>query len=106
MKAVLIALSLLVVSGEAHAISRYNSQSMSCAQVKATVQQEGAVILRWNSARNPNLPLYGRFVRNGNFCSASERAETSYIPTSDRRECAVDECKPYYPDDDFFLGRR
>ena len=38
MKAVLIALSLSLVSFEAHAISRYNSTSMSCGEIKATVR--------------------------------------------------------------------
>ena len=40
MKAVLIALCLLLVSFEAHAISRYNSTSMSCAEIKATVARK------------------------------------------------------------------
>lgn len=106
MKYVLTAIAVVLASTQAHAISRYNSQSMSCAEAKAVVRNEGAVILRWRSTRNPTLPLYGRFVRNDGFCSASERAETSYIPTADNRSCAIDECKPYYPSDDDFMFRR
>jgi hypothetical protein len=101
MKAVLIALSLLLVPLEAHAISRYNSTSMSCGEIKATVRAEGAVILRWRG--NSGIQRYGRFVAHTGFCSAGERAETSYVPSADRRSCSVRECKYYDPDDDFIF---
>lgn len=106
MKAVLIALSLLLVSFEAQAISRYNSTSMSCGEIKATVRGEGAVILRWRG--NSGAQRYGRFVAHTGFCSAGERAETSYVPSADRRSCSVRECKYWDPDDDiiFRFGRR
>ncbi|HEY6631179.1 MAG TPA: hypothetical protein VIZ90_06990 [Rhizobiaceae bacterium] len=106
MKAVLIALSLLFVSFEAQAISRYNSTSMSCNEIKATVGRQGAVILRWRG--NSGVQRYGRFVANSTFCSASERAEISYVPSADRRSCAVPECKYWNPDDDilFRFGHR
>jgi hypothetical protein len=45
MKAVPIALCLSLVAVEAHAISRYASTSMDCADIKATLQSEGAAIL-------------------------------------------------------------
>ena len=106
MKTVLIALCLSLVAAEAHAISRYSSTSMSCGEVKATVRGEGEAIMRWTSTTNPGLPRYGRFVRNSRFCGTAERAETSYIPTADRKSCAVLECKRYWPDDDDFLFRR
>ena len=105
MKTVLIALSLSLVSLDAHAISRYNSTSMSCGEVKATVRAEGAVILRWRSPRG--IQRYGRFVANGRFCESGTRAETSYVPSSDRKSCGVYECKYWDPDDDiiFRFGR-
>lgn len=107
MKTALIALSLLMVATEAHAISRYNSTSMSCGKIKATVRAEGAVILRWRSLRNPSIQRYGRFVAHDGYCSTSERAETSYVPSSDRDSCGVFECKQYSPDeDDLFWFRR
>ena len=106
MKSVLIALCLMLMSLEAHAISRYNSTSMSCGEIKATVRGEGAVILRWRG--NSGIQRYGRFVANSRFCSSGERAETSYVPSADRRSCAVRECKYYDPDDEFIFrfGRR
>ena len=99
MKTVLIALCLSLVSLDAQAISRYNSTSMSCGEVKATVRAEGAVILRWRSPRG--IQRYGRFVADGGFCKSGTRAETSYVPASDRKSCGVYECKYWDPDDDF-----
>lgn len=106
MKTVLLTLCLSLAAAEAHAISRYNSTSMSCGEVKATVRAEGAAIMRWRSTTVPGLQRYGRFVRNQQFCRLSERAELSYIPSADRRSCAVLECKPYSPDNDFLFRRR
>jgi hypothetical protein len=99
MKAVMIALSLLLVPIEAHAISRYNSTSMSCGEIKATVRAEGAVILRWRG--NSGIQRYGRFVAHGGFCESGTRAETSYVPSADRKSCGVYECKYWDPDDEF-----
>ena len=106
MKSVLIALCLLLMSLEAHAISRYNSTSMSCGEIKATVRGEGAVILRWRG--NSGIQRYGRFVAHGGFCESGTRAETSYVPSADRKSCAVRECKYWDPDDEFIFrfGRR
>ena len=106
MKSILIALCLLLISFEAQAISRYNSTSMSCGEIKATVRGEGAVILRWRG--NSGIQRYGRFVAHGGFCESGTRAETSYVPSADRRSCAVRECKYYDPDDEFIFrfGRR
>src|SRR5262245_36282303 len=99
MKAVLIAMAVLLVPFEAQAISRYNSTSMSCNKVKATVRREGAVILRWQG--RSGVPRYGRFVAHNGFCDSGMRAEWSYVPSSDRKSCAVYECKYWDPDDDF-----
>ncbi|RLP25566.1 hypothetical protein [Mesorhizobium sp. YM1C-6-2] len=106
MKAVLIALALLLVPFEAQAISRYNSTSMSCGQIKATVRAEGAVILRWRG--RSGVQRYGRFVAHDGFCESGTRAETSYVPARDRKSCSVYECKYWDPDDDiiFRFGRR
>ena len=41
MKSMLLALCFSLVASEAEAISRYNSTSMSCAEVQARVREEG-----------------------------------------------------------------
>ena len=98
MKAVLMALGLVLLSAEAHAISRYNSTSMTCNEIKATIRDEGAVILRWRS--KSGIQRYNRFVYHGGFCSAGERAEITYVPSSDRASCPVRACRYWDPDDD------
>ena len=106
MKMLLIALGLSLLSAEAHAISRYNSTSMSCAEVKRTINAEGAAIMRWRSLTNSSIQRYGRFVASDAYCPAAEIAESSFIPSSDRKSCSVLECKQYSPDDDNFLFLR
>lgn len=103
MKTILIALALLLVSFEAQAISRYNSTSMSCERVRSVVRSEGAVILRWRG--NSGAQRYGRFVADGRFCESGTRAQTSFVPSADRRSCPVRECKYWDPDDDFVWRR-
>lgn len=105
MKTILLALGLLVIAGDAHAITRYTSTSMECAEVKQTIANDGAAIMRYRSTRGSGAQLYGRYVRNGGFCSAGERAEVSYIPTADTKQCPVRECKYVSPDDDGFFLR-
>ncbi|MEW9806651.1 hypothetical protein [Mesorhizobium marinum] len=104
MKAVLTALILVLAPVEALAIQRYNSKSMSCAEIKGMLRAEGAAILRWRG-RSGNQ-LYGRFVAHGGFCESGTRAETSYVPSADRKSCPVYECKYWSPDDDFIFRRR
>ena len=84
----------------AQAISRYNSMQLSCDQAQDRIQDEGAVILRFRSARNPGLPLYDRYVANGRYCQADEYAKLEVVPTADTRGCRVLKCMPktYYPD--------
>lgn len=87
------ALSLSLVSADALAISRYNSQSMTCDSIQATIQREGSAILRYASTSTPGLPLYDRYVANGTYCGYGESAETSSVPASDTPSCLVLACK-------------
>ena len=61
---IVLAAALSLLAAEASAINRYQTTSMSCAKIKAILNNEGAAILRWQSTRNPGLPLYGRFVKS------------------------------------------
>lgn len=108
MKAIMVAgmcvgAGLVLAATEAQAISRYNSTSMGCERIRATVRNEGAVILRWRG--NSGVQRYGRFVANNRFCESGTRAQTSYVPSADRRSCPVRECKYWSPDDDFIWRR-
>lgn len=92
MKVATIALCLALVAVEAHAISRYTSTSMNCADIKAALQREGAAILQWRSTRNPGVPLYGRYVANRRYCQQEQFADTSFVPARDTKSCLVREC--------------
>ena len=99
-------LAVLVAAGPAAAISRYNAWTMGCAEARATIRSEGAVILRFRSLMNPSIPRFGRFVSDGRFCTPGEAALLSYIPTADDQSCPVRECQDVDYDDDFELWRR
>jgi hypothetical protein len=92
MKKILLALCITAVSFPALAIQRYNVQTMSCASVQNAVNRDGAAILRYRSQRNPSLPLYDRYVRNGIYCDPGEYAERAYVPTRDNKLCPVRKC--------------
>ena len=89
MKRLIVASLLVLAAFPAHAISRYNSMSMSCAAAHQRIVQEGAVILRYPSARHPNLTLYDRYVRDGGFCEFDETTEPAWVPSRDTPSCFI-----------------
>jgi len=100
----LTALGLALASTGAHAISRYNSTSMTCAAIWSAIGNEGAVILRWTQA--PNIQRYNRFVAGDGFCDPGERALPANVPSADRASCPVRECRKYEPEFDFFFWQQ
>ena len=92
MKTVMLALGLTVFGADAHAISLYNPQGMTCGQVQATLRDEGAAILRYSSART-GVPLYGRYVYTAYYCEFGQHTEWKHVPTSDNPNCPVRACE-------------
>jgi hypothetical protein len=92
----IIVLGLLIASAAtpALAISRYNAMSYTCAQAKAIINRERAVIMRHPSARVRNMTLYDRFVSDSNACDPGYYAYQDYLPTKDRADCPVYTCRP------------
>jgi hypothetical protein len=104
MKKALLVLGLCVIAADAQAISRHDPTGMSCGEVKATIAREGAVILRYRSARTPGLPLYDRYVDRDQFCERGEVAFPATVPTADAKACPVYRCQVLDLDDrDRFL---
>jgi hypothetical protein len=64
MRRLAIIVPVLVMAGEASAISRYETTTMSCARVQAALSSDGAAILRYRAPDNPYLVLYDRYVRD------------------------------------------
>jgi hypothetical protein len=83
---------VLLFATDALAISRYDTNAMSCARVTAALDADGAAILRYPAPNNPSLQLYDRYVRDGSFCSRTQRATSVSVPTADRRNCPVRKC--------------
>ncbi len=93
MKTILLAACLVLVAAEAQAVSRYDPTRMSCGRVQSTIAREGAVILRYRSARTPGLPLFDRYVDSDRFCTRGEVAFPATVPAADTRACPVHRCK-------------
>lgn len=105
MKTVLMAACLSLMAAQAQAISRYEAQSLPCAEVQAIVTDEGAAILRFRSIRDPSIQRYGRYVSDGRYCHIGEQAQTAYVPAADTNSCPVRECVQVDPEDDMLLLR-
>lgn len=93
MKKLLLASLLVIAAFPAQAISRYNSQGMSCAAARQKIAEEGAVILRYHSQRHPNLLLYDRYVSSGGECAMGQGPVVDTVPTSDNPQCEVLRCR-------------
>lgn len=93
-KRVLLIICLFAVSLPAHALSRYDTQSLTCGRIQTILKSENAAILRYPSPRISDLTLYDIYVSHGRYCDYGERARTAYVPASDTRQCKVKECMP------------
>lgn len=94
MKRLLITAALVASTLPAHAISRYESMSLTCASAQQRIQNEGAVILRYQSKRVANLTLFDRYVAHGGWCETNEYAKLEVVPTADNDACRVLKCFP------------
>ena len=92
MRRLAIFIPVLMFAGEAAAISRYQTNSMSCARVQAALNSDGEAILRYPARDNPSLQLYDRYVRDRTFCSSSQRADLKSVPAADTQSCRVRKC--------------
>ena len=99
MKRIVLSTALLLAALPAQAISRYSSSNMNCIDVRAAIGTNGAVIMGYQSTRNPGLPLYDRYVRNDLFCQHDEYAKLLFIPAADTLQCPVYRCEKVDIDD-------
>lgn len=85
-------LAAALPAAPAMAEPRLNPVKMTCAQVRATIAEYGAVTLRYNSPRIRNLVLYNRYVSSSRYCEFRKAAVPASVPTRDRRACPVKIC--------------
>lgn len=90
MRRLALMLPVLLLAGEASAVSRYQTMSMSCAQVQARVGTDGAAILHYPGAGG--FDLFDRYVRDRSFCTSTQRTQVRSVPTADTRSCRVNRC--------------
>lgn len=87
-----LAAVLAFPAGDALAISRYNSGSMTCAAIHDTLAKERAAVFRYPS-RTAGAQLYDRYVSDSAQCGVGTEARRSAIPSRDGG-CAVMSCRP------------
>lgn len=92
-KIILLGVLMASAAAPAFAIGRYNSMSMSCAEVQALISRERAVILRYPATRVKNMTLYDRYVSDGAVCNTGEYAARAYVQTKDNPSCPVYTCE-------------
>ncbi|MGG6895436.1 MULTISPECIES: hypothetical protein [Rhizobium] len=106
-KIILLGLLIASASTPALAISRYNSMSMTCAEAKATINRERAVIMRYPARRTSKMTLYDRYVADSRACDVGYYADQDYLPTKDRASCPVYICRPTSDlEDELLIFRR
>mgnify|MGYP001826662620 FL=1 len=93
-KRLLLSICLVAISMPAHAISRYNTPSLTCDRIQTILRTENAAILRFPSPRIADLTLYDVYVSHERYCDYGEFGKTAYVPAQDTRQCRVTECKP------------
>ena len=87
-----LAACLSLPAADAQAISRYTSTSMTCSKIQATIDRDGAAIMKYRSPRT-GLPLYDRYVKNRLFCPNGQTTDRAYVPASDTPSCPVYRCE-------------
>jgi hypothetical protein len=99
-KAIALAALAVATATGAQAESRFNPRKMQCEDVQQVIRANGAVTLRYTSARVRNLPLYNRYVRNSAYCAPDEFASPANVPTLDNPDCRVNICEHRSNDDE------
>ena len=82
---------LLLLSGGAFAIGHYKAPSMTCAAVRAAIEEYGAAIFYLQPFVS-GLPHYDRYVKNSQHCQSEETSVRATVPTADTTHCEVQRC--------------
>ncbi len=85
------AMALLLAAAPASAVSRYDTQRMSCTSIKAALKKDSPAILRFQSKQTPSVPIYNLYVGSGQDCTGVTIPRASSVPASDG-PCQVLRC--------------
>ena len=83
LRPLLPALALLAAGAGPALAQRPSTLDMTCAQARSVVLRQGAAVLGTGGQ------TYDRFVRDRNFCEATEIGRRAFVPTRDTRACLV-----------------
>jgi hypothetical protein len=87
-----VTLLLVLAAGQASAIERHDTSTMTCAQLTAALQSEGKSILRYPSSRIEGVMRFERYVAERQMCGVGNMAIVAKVPTSDTKSCRVIRC--------------
>ena len=91
MKRIALAVVVSLSSFEASAVVRYLVQDMTCAEVQEAIERDGAAIL-YRQATGSGIPIYDRYVKNGDLCESGQNISRASVPTADTDRCRVSKC--------------
>lgn len=97
---IVVGLSVAFTAGAvlpADAITRLRADQSACAQIQATVQREGVVVLQYPSQRSANLLLFDRYVASRAQCRLGEELKRDTVPAADTASCRVLRCQNREP---------
>jgi len=83
---------LLLSTGTAHAVTRYEVTHVTCETVQALLNTEGEAILTYRSDGILGLPIYDRYVKGQENCAVGEVVRGAGVPTLDEKYCPVRKC--------------
>lgn len=93
MKLLLVAAVFFVfVASDAVAATRYDVTKMTCAQVQAQIEADGAAILTYQSWRVIGLPIYDQYASSQQYCADGTVLAPAGVPTADVKYCPVKRC--------------
>lgn len=76
-------LALILASAAGPASARPSTLALTCAQARALVLREGAIVLGTGGQ------TYDRYVRDRGFCEATEIGRRAFVPARDTPQCLV-----------------
>lgn len=83
------------IASPAAAISRINSTTRSCGELRQIIDQQGAVIVTHPGTAKSGT-LYDRYVSDSRYCDPGNVATDDWVPAKDRN-CRLSICQPYEP---------
>ena len=94
MKKIILLAAIGMLASNAMAMSRHDSQSLTCSSVHEKVAQDGSLVLRYPSHHVKDMMMYSRVVSNSMTCIGQGAMVSTSVPTSDDPSCKIKTCSP------------